>query len=801
MRVLLVLSLIFALCCLPLRAALTPEQVAEYTAKLQGDDEKAYQDAANKLAADKQVDVLLAALKSDKVACRTGVIYSLQRCMDAAVLEALLGVLQGDPEPRVRNVTVSIISSAYTRPELKDKQPAVLAALKGAANDADGFVARDAVIAVTRMAPEDVDFLLDVLAQGRTGMVRGQASRMLTFTKDPRAYDALVKAVADPDVAAGSAAVIDLGRLGDKRAAPLLLGVLQDQARHPQFATNAAHALAALAAPEVLEPLLQLAQTGSPRMREHALAALGGYTDPRVAPLMVTALSDRNEWTRTTAARILANLQYAPAADALLAQYPKETGASPRGEMLRALAALAEPRARDLFTAALTDRDRTVRINGIQGLLALDDETAYDTLLKMLQGTANEDISTAVRLLGNSGRPRAIEPLLQYFQRKREQKPNTGWGGEEDDAIRKLTGGDIMGLIVLTGVNRAAPVAIAIKRADGGPLTGGEVMEVLITLYNRSKHAVVVQELIPTFHRGEDPIILSSAVYGEITPGKGSYRYRELSQQASRIPLHAGLLLPGQAMQVKTAFRPVSVNERFLVRYLQAAQPYDGTPASLAPLTVFIPDLVRDTTERLFVPFTDAGWHTVCRSMPVAMPTGPGAAERAVIVEFAPDVTVQEEPMMSYPRIDFAHFLLLDRVRRTAADIAQRPIDDLALGYSKALGGYVVAEGNRRWLLTGDKQPERGKTLPTFPLPLLKDADQGGIRVQIDPQQPAAKPEGQRFWEVYPVEQGDGMYTRGLFITVDDAALPAFLDAVLAHKGSLEMHEYFFRSRYYVLKL
>lgn len=772
MRIILALSLIFAL-CLPLWAALTPEQVADYTAKLQGADEKLYTEAAVRLASDKQVDILLKALKSEKVAVRKAVVFAAQSCLNTAMLDALLGTLKDDADPLVRNSTISILVPAYALPAFKDRQPAILAALKAAVNDADNFVARDAVFGVAAITPQDVDFFLDLLANSRLGMVRGQAARVLAELKDPRIYDALVKAVADRTIEGSSRAITGLGRLGDKRAAPVLLAVLQDPKRNRTLVDNAAQALAALAAPEVLDALLKLAQTGAPPMREKALIALEGYTDPNATSTMLSMLAD-------------------PAV--------KDLSLPTRAEVLRVLAERAEPRARELFIAVLAEKDRALRAAGIQGLLALDDDRAFDPVQTMLQSTSLIEMGTGLGLLGNSGNPRAIEPLLQFLQRRHEQQPDTK-AGTGNDAVRKLTGGDSLSMTVPSGMNRTAPVSIGIKRTDGKPLVGGEVSDVLVTLYNRSKCAVVVQELIPTYHRGEDPIVLSGPVSGEVAArDPGGYVYDSTPQTMSRIPLHAGLLLPGQAMQVRTQYRPVSVNECILVRFVQAAQPYDGTPASLAPLTVLIPDAVRDAAVRNFVPFTDDGWRAVCKSMPVAVPTGPGAAERAVIVTRAAELTPATAPMMTYPAITF-DFPIIDEFRTQAVVIAKRPMNELALGFSNALCAYVVAEGDRRWMMTGNKQTERGKALPTFPLPLLKDADCGSIRVQIDPKQPAAKPEGQKFWDVYPVEGGDGRYTNGLFITVDAAALPAFLDAVLAHHGALEMHEYFFRSRYYVLKL
>ena len=76
----------------------------------------------------------------------------------------------------------------------------------------------------------NVDLLLDILANGPNPMARSQAAGMLVMPdrKDPRIYDALVKAVADPETEPSSRAISALGKLGDQRAAPLLLPLSQE---------------------------------------------------------------------------------------------------------------------------------------------------------------------------------------------------------------------------------------------------------------------------------------------------------------------------------------------------------------------------------------------------------------------------------------------------------------------------------------------------------------------------------------------------------------------------------------------
>ena len=801
MRVILVALLVLSLCAVPLRAAtLTPEQVAGYTAQLQGDDEKRCQQAAHQLAVDQQVAVLLAALKANKASRRTVIIDALPACLTPAVVDALLELLAHDADARVRNAALAVLDTASAREEMKDRHSALQEAFKAAANDSDGFIARDAVNALAKTSPDHIDLLLEVLANAHNNLARAQAAWVIKDAKDPRVYAVLVKAMSDQDAEVSSRAAAALGKLGDARAAPLLLRVLQQDFTAPQLFTATGQALAELKAPEVLDPLFELVKTGTPNCREAALVALGGYHDARVGQLMLSVLDDPSPTTRADAAHILAVQPYAPAANALLAQAAKEQSTLVRGELLHALAALGEARAREFFAAVLTAPDQYLRTAGVQGLLVLHDARALDSLNTMLQTSDSFEVAAAIRLLGDSGNPQAIEPLLQYSQRRNEQHPGAGWNSLQDDAIRKLTGGDIRSMVLESGNNRAAPVTIGILLIGTQREYHGEFLDALVTLYNRSRQAVVIQELCPTYDGSEEPIVLSGAVRGEVSAQPGGYRFDGKSSQPSAIPLHAGLLLPGQAMQVKVLWRPISMNERFLVRYLVAEQPYDGTPASLAPLTVFIPDPAQAATSgpRTFVPFTDAGWRTVCQPMPLATPTGPSAPARAVVITAGPDVQPREEAMMAYPRVADRDFPLFDHARRTAAHITQKTSEQLAMGYSQALNGFVVADGDDCWLLTDLAQQAKGEALPSFPLLLLKDVDLGKVSVQLDAQLLGTE---QKLWGTYPALPGTGTAANSACVTVDAATLPAFLAAVLAHYGSLTVQQGPYHARTYVLKL
>ncbi|HYC59232.1 MAG TPA: HEAT repeat domain-containing protein [Thermoanaerobaculia bacterium] len=81
-----------------------------------------------------------------------------------------------------------------------------------------------------------------------------------------------------------------LGNLGDRRATPLLVGALSDNA--PETRIYAALALGRLRDPAAVEPLMKIFANDERDVRKAATYALGELRDPRALPSLVAALSD-----------------------------------------------------------------------------------------------------------------------------------------------------------------------------------------------------------------------------------------------------------------------------------------------------------------------------------------------------------------------------------------------------------------------------------------------------------------------------------------------------------------------------
>lgn len=351
----------------------------------------------------------------------------------------------------------------------------------------------------------------------------------------------------------------------------------------------------------------------------------------------------------------------------------------------------------------------------------------------------------------------------------------------------------------------AKPVLyLTLRPAKGKAFAFGEAGQAVFTLKNLSDRAVVVAGIRPLTNRTKESVSLAGTAYGSL--GKddkaGGYSFNAMSQRATQLPFYVGLLLPDQSVAVHCSYRPLFRTERFTVSYVAAKAKYDGSAESLAPFRVFVRKAqAPGGPKQVYVPFGDAAWREICKR-PFASPPGPGVGPRGVLIPNFPGAgqSVEAEVAVAFSGKAFP----AEQALAAAARIDKIDPGKVKLTYSRALGGYVVMHPKAWWLLTAADQADRGKPVPVVPPALLQDADaHKDIRVRVGDKQeglgPDKHPAGWKLWDKYPVEYGDGMYTRGEFIRTDRAGLADFLEEVRKRGLRIKVHVYYFRSRYFVL--
>lgn len=337
---------------------------------------------------------------------------------------------------------------------------------------------------VTLGAP-GIERLITALDDPRPA-VRQAAS--VTLCREPRAVPALMRAVTDnSDLAVRFNAIIGLGKLGDARAVPVLLALLQNPASFTKYtAEDIIQGLGTAGDARAIDPLLHLLATPPDFVRKDTvIVALAACDDPRVQDALAKiAEHETDETARIAALRVLAHREdktakwlplfldtlqkgtaevRATAADIL--------GRSPRPEAHRALLAVLSDRdwqvrgaaagalgryadTQDLYflLATLRDPNLFVRMQGAEALSHFNYPRLIDALLPWLkdkrpitmprfttilpqQNHSSRALTiqtVAIEVLANTRDPRAIHPLLDLAM-EGDSLP-----GELHDALIKL---------------------------------------------------------------------------------------------------------------------------------------------------------------------------------------------------------------------------------------------------------------------------------------------------------------------------------------------------------------------------
>lgn len=204
----------------------------------------------------------------------------------------------------------------------------------------------------------------------------------------------------------------------------------------------------------------------------------------------------------------------------------------------------------------------------------------------------------------------------------------------------------------------------------------------------------------------------------------------------------------------------------------------------------------------LYIPFTKSRWDKITNQPQSIGSLGPDKYPRAVLIPDLPD-----KPQVFISTIDL-HYegspFLHHEAMHAAMRISGKDRRELTLAFSSFFAGYVVFEEHCSWLLTSKQQENKGDLLSLFPVSILVDLDLSkGVKIKVGEKQGCISPKKRKshrlFWEQYPVRYGDGRYTHGEFIGLNQKTIFGFLKQAHTKRKALRTYNYYFRSRYYVL--
>jgi hypothetical protein len=331
----------------------------------------------------------------------------------------------------------------------------------------------------------------------------------------------------------------------------------------------------------------------------------------------------------------------------------------------------------------------------------------------------------------------------------------------------------------------------------------GKYTQTSFVIKNISEKALVVT-YIKFLSKSEDTIRLAGSAYGSVRKidNQDGYSYNELNQQMTGMAFYAGFLLPGQEVTIQQSFRPVAFIESLDISYISSISNYDVTKESLKPFNPYIPEYIEGKMPNYY-PFDEQKWFKLHQAYPkIETQVGPDAPKRTVLL---PDLKQKEQHLTLTIPINYeSKAFTLEEAQEAAGKISGLPVKDSNLVYSSALGGYVVIENSKSWILKDRDQRSQGTFYDNCPVSFFKDIDQiGTVRIRVGDKQegfgPEEHPTKRKFWDTYPVYYGDGMYTTGEFINVNKDNMLSFLQRLTEDNRSLKEHYYFFGSRYFEL--
>ena len=339
--------------------------------------------------------------------------------------------------------------------------------------------------------------------KSRDPRIRSKCATLLGARKDAGAGTALTALLHDRDKMVRHYTLVALGNLRDPATLPAIAGVLQD--REPFLRTQAVRVMGYLG-PPAIELLTQALTHDDRSVRREAIRTLGQIDDPRIVPLLASQL--QNDDLNDTVVYALGGIGR-PALEPLLASLPAAKPAL-RRSIIKQLARIDEPRAREAVYAACGDADTPVRAEAVKHLrpavakeldllfTALRDQQyevkqsalmqlhngvldrrAVDALLPLLSDVDGRIGWMAAFRLAKFRDPRLVEPLLARLQQAEcPREVVTALGNQRDPRIIPV-------LIELLG---EAPSGM--DREDPGNLCGDKGEEAIGALVQIGASAV-----------------------------------------------------------------------------------------------------------------------------------------------------------------------------------------------------------------------------------------------------------------------------------------------------------------------
>ncbi len=304
----------------------------------------------------RSIEPMIAALEDKDLYVRQKVVWSLRLSNDPEVIKHLISILNDEDESlKVRRSAAGSLGEIGDHSAIKP----LINALKREPKHAYSYT--QALMNIGNSAVEDLIGLLN----DDNWRVRKEAATILTYAKNDRVLDALIKASNDENSKVLTNITFALGEFRNSRAVDPLITLLKNE--DPEVRWRAVEALGKIQNQRAIEPLIDALKDHSSRVRESTIEALGMMKkDKKVIEALIGAWKDSDIDVRKITAEVLVDIG-SQAVEPLI-KLLKHDDSYLRWRAAWALGKIRDPKAVEYLTPLLQDEVSEVRFIATEAL-------------------------------------------------------------------------------------------------------------------------------------------------------------------------------------------------------------------------------------------------------------------------------------------------------------------------------------------------------------------------------------------------------------------------------------------------
>src|SRR5579872_3442652 len=306
---------------------------------------------------------------------------------DRVSVPDLIGRLQG--KDAIARVHIINTLARFNMPEVQT-------ALNGLLKDPNKLIRGAVLSALQRMdGPIDVERVCAMLRDPEIDVLN-RAVDVVIKANHPDTIRHLIAVLKDENENARRAAVEVLNEVGDAKSVKYLLEALKDSDWWVR--SRAADALGKIGGPKVIDAVLQLVRDKDEDIRRAAIEILNQTKDERAIDSLIQATRDSDWWVSERAVDALAEIGSKRAVPRLMEMLHTGSHGKATPIVVRALGKLGDAKLVDELLPLVARPEREIRIEAIQALSKVADESQADHVRQELQAQAASPDQTISRL-------------------------------------------------------------------------------------------------------------------------------------------------------------------------------------------------------------------------------------------------------------------------------------------------------------------------------------------------------------------------------------------------------------------